>query len=286
MSDRRQFLKTVGAAGAAALASAGSACRKSGALAGGTDSIETIGVQLYTVRQAMAEDFEGTLSRIAEIGYEEVEFAGYFGKNDTEVRVALDEAGLVAPSAHVSYAQLSDDWARTIDAAWEMGHDYLICPGLPRSERSSLDGYRRVADVFNRAAEQALQESIAFGYHNHAQEFVPIDGQVPYDVLLAETDSETVLMQMDLFWILRGGRDPLEYFDRYPGRFHSVHVKDMDGLPDGDMVDVGQGNIDFAAIFARREQAGIRHFFVEHDEPAEQFESIRVSYEYLRGLRF
>lgn len=283
MPDRRTFLKTLSAG---ALGAAGLACDARGATTRAAGTLDRIGVQLYTVRQAMGDDFEGTLRRVAAIGYAEVEFAGYFGRPPAAVRAVLDDVGLRAPSAHVSYEVLGDDWGPILETANVVGHDYLICPGLPRSVTESIAGYQRVADVFNRAGERAREAGISFGYHNHAAEFALLEGQVPYDVLIAESDSQHVLLQMDLFWIIRGGRDPLEYFARYPGRFPSVHVKDMDGLPDGAMVDVGQGSIDFAAIFAERESAGIRHFFVEHDRPAEQFESIRVSYEYLEGLRF
>ena len=283
MSDRRTFLKTLSAG---ALGAAGLACDARGAAAGTHGTLERIGVQLYTVRRAMGDDFEGTLRRVAEIGYAEVEFAGYYGRPPVAVRAALDDVGLRAPSAHVSYEVLGDDWGPTLEAANVMGHDYLICPGLPRSVTESIAGYQRAADVFNRAGERARDAGIWFGYHNHAAEFALLEGQVPYDVLIAESDSQHVLLQMDLFWIIRGGGDPLEYFSRYPGRFPSVHVKDMDGLPDGAMVDAGQGSIDFAAIFAERERAGIKHFFVEHDQPAKPLESIRVSYEYLKELRF
>ncbi len=283
MTNRRMFLQTLSAT---ALGAVGLSCRRGGAATAASDSLDRIGVQLYTVRQAMRDDFEGTLRRVAEIGYDEVEFWTYYGRTPAAVRAALDDLGLRAPSAHVSYDVLGDDWGPIVEAAKVIGHDYLICPGLPRSVTESIAGYQRAADVFNRAGERAREAGISFGYHNHAAEFALLEGQVPFDVLIAESDSEHVLLQMDLFWIIRGGGDPLEYFARYPGRFPSVHVKDMDGLPDGAMVDVGQGSIDFAAIFAERESAGIRHFFVEHDRPAEQFESIRVSYEYLKELRF
>ena len=240
MTNRRMFLQTLSAT---ALGAVGLSCRRGGAATAASDSLDRIGVQLYTVRQAMRDDFEGTLRRVAEIGYDEVEFVGYFDREPAAVRATLDDVGLRAPSAHVGYDLLGDAWGRTLEAANVIGHDYLICPGLPRDESNSIDGYRRVIDVFNRAGEQAKRAGIVFGYHNHSAEFEPIDGQVPYDLLVDETDPENVLFQMDLFWIIRGGRDPFEYFDRHPGRFPSVHVKDMDGTPDGAMVDVGQGTI-------------------------------------------
>jgi sugar phosphate isomerase/epimerase len=278
-TDRRTFVKTT----------AGLTLAAAGLVPGCATAptrLDRIGVQLYTVRRGMAEDFDGTLSRIATIGYREVEFAGYFDREPATVRAVLDAAGLAAPSAHVGYETLQEGWAQTIETATTVGHSYLVCPSLPGSVRESLDGYREAAAVFNRAGEQARAAGIQFGFHNHAVEFEPLDGQVPYDLLLAETDPQLVTYQLDLFWAARAGGDPLEYFAAHPGRFSSVHVKDMDGTPERRMVDVGAGVMDFAAMFAQRERAGIRHFFVEHDNPTDAFASVRASYEHLAQLTF
>ena len=247
------------------------------------ERLDRIGLQLYTIRGAMAKDFDGSLARVAEIGYREVEFAGYFGRSPQQVRAVLERLGLDAPAAHVPLEALRDDWERTLEAARTIGHRYLVVPWIPAETRTSA-GYRAVADLFNRAGEAARRAGLGFAYHNHDFEFVPVDGRLPYDLLLAETDPSLVKMELDLYWIGKGGRDPLDYFARHPGRFPMVHVKDADAA--GRMVDVGRGRIDFGRIFARREQAGIRHFFVEHDDPAEPFDSIRASYEHLRGLEF
>ncbi|MCZ6916832.1 MAG: TIM barrel protein [Gemmatimonadetes bacterium] len=276
--NRREALLTLGA-GAIGTLGARQGFRLS-------DQLDRIGVQLYTVRRAMAEDFEGTLARVASIGYAEVEFAGYFDREPRAISAILEANGLSAPSAHVGYDLLEDGWDRVLDDAVTVGHQYLICPSLPQNVRGSLDGYRRVADRFNRAGRQAHQAGLRFGYHNHDFEFTPIDGRIPYNMLLDETDPEYVTQQMDLFWIANAGHNPSDYFAAYPGRFSSVHVKDMDGSPDRHMVDVGQGVLDFAAWFAQRNQAGIKHFFVEHDQPFDPIASIRASYEYLRRLTF
>jgi sugar phosphate isomerase/epimerase len=251
-----------------------------------SDQLDRIGVQLYTVRRAMAQDFDGTLARVAQIGYADVEFAGYFDRAPGAVRATLDTTGLSAPSAHVGYDVLGDGWDRVLDDAAAVGHRYLICPSLPRDVRASLDGFRRAAERFNRAGRQAADAGITFGYHNHDFEFTPIDGRVPYNLLLDETDPAYVTQQLDLFWISNAGHDPSDYFTAYPGRFSSVHVKDMDSGPDNRMVDVGRGVLDFAGWFAQREQAGIKHFFVEHDQPSDPFDSIRTSYQHLRQLTF
>ena len=276
--NRREALLTLGA-GAVATLGARPRLRIS-------DQLNRIGVQLYTVRRAMADDFEGTLARVASIGYAEVEFAGYFDRSPNAVRAILDANGLSAPSAHVGYDVLGDGWDRVLDDAAAVGHQYLICPSLPRDVRASLDGFRRAAQRFNRAGQQAGDAGIAFGYHNHDFEFTPIDGRIPYNLLLDETDPEYVTQQLDLFWMANAGHDPSDYFAAYPGRFSSVHVKDMDGSPDKRMVDVGQGVLDFAGWFAQRDRAGIKHFFVEHDQPTDPFGSIRTSYEHLRQLTF
>lgn len=245
-----------------------------------------IGVQLYTLRDAMARDFDGTLARVAQIGFKEVEFAGYFNRTAPQVKATLDRLGLAAPSSHVAIELLTRNWQQVLDDARLMGHRYLCVAWVPEELRTTLDGWKRVADTFNRAATEAESHGIRFAYHNHAYEFAPLEGRIPFDVLLEATDPSHVWIEMDLYWVTKGGADPLAYFDRWPGRFPLVHVKDSAGPPAHRMVDVGQGTIDWKRIFARRARAGIRHYFVEHDEPADPFTSIRTSYEYLRRLEF
>jgi sugar phosphate isomerase/epimerase len=160
-----------------------------------------------------------------------------------------------------------------------------VCPNIA-NEKAGLDGYREAADVLNRAGEIARKSGITIGYHNHGTELAPIGGVRPYDVILDRTDPSLVAMEMDIYWLVTGGGDPLAYFARYPGRFRMVHVKDMDGTPKHRMTDVGKGVIDWKQIFAQSRQAGIEHYFVEHDEATDPFASIAVSYEYLKSLEF
>jgi sugar phosphate isomerase/epimerase len=245
--------------------------------------LAAIGVQLYTVRTLLEQDFEGTLAGLAAIGFREVEFAGYHGRTPQAVRAALTRAGLAAPSAHVSIEAVRDDLPRLLDGARTMGHRYVVVAWLPAEQRTP-DGYRAVADLFNRAGRQTAAAGIRFAYHNHAYEFARLDGGMPYDLLLERCDPRYVAFEMDLYWITKGGQDPLAYFARWPGRFPMVHVKDSSGAPEHRMVDVGAGSIRWKAILTRRAQAGIRHYFVEHDEPEDPLASVRRSYEYLRGL--
>ncbi len=253
------------------------------------DRLDRIGIQLYSLRRDMAEDFEGTLARVAAIGYTEVEFADYFGRPAREVAAALQRTGLRAPSAHVPIDRLRKDWGRTLQAATVIGHQYLIVPWIPEEDRATPDAVKRVAALFEGAGSEARALGIKCGFHNHDADFAPIGrnrGTTPFDILLRETTSEHVVFELDLYWVTKAGRDPLDYFARYPGRFELVHVKDSAGAPEHRMVDVGRGRIDFRAIFARQVRAGIRHYFVEHDEPADPFGFARTSYEFLRGLEF
>lgn len=275
MTTRREFL---GAVGAATLGSD----RLFSRLPPAASRLGSLGVQLYTVRGLMQSDFEGTLRRVAGIGYRQVEFAGYFNHDPHAVKGILDGLRLAAPSSHIPIEMLESGWERMLEDARTMGHRYLVVAWTPAERRRTLDDWRRIGDLFTRAGRAARAAGIQFAYHNHDYEFVPLEGRLPFDVLLQASDPDLVKIEMDLFWIRKGGQDPLEYFRRWPGRFPLVHVKDM--TADGHMADVGSGAIDWRAIFAHREQAGIQHYFVEHDEPADPIASIRASFNYLNRL--
>jgi sugar phosphate isomerase/epimerase len=245
---------------------------------------QPLGVQLYTLRQAMRQSVERTLERVAAIGYREVEFAGYFGRPPRELGEMLNALGLAAPSTHAADLNtIRTNWPRALQDALAIGHRYLICPSLPASERSE-DGYRRIAELFNRAGEEALAWGVRLGFHNHEVEFQPLNaaGTSGYDILLAETDPRYVAMQLDLYWMARAGQDPVRYFSAYPGRYVSIHVKDMDSS--GGMADVGSGVLPFQRYLAAAKLAGVRHYFVEHDNPGDPFASVQASYRYLAAL--
>src|SRR2546428_79698 len=180
-TDRRAFLHTLGAAALAA----GLDRARVGPLPRPAATLDRIGLQLYTVRGALERDFEGTLDRVAAIGYREVEFAGYYGKTPHEVWVALEKRGLAAPSAHVPFETLKGNWRGALEDARVVGHRYVVVPWIPPDERRSLDGYKRVARLFNRAGAVARELGLQFAYHNQAFEFARLGGRVPYDVLLA-----------------------------------------------------------------------------------------------------
>lgn len=253
--------------------------------------IEKIGVQLYTVRDLLKKDFEGTLSQLAHIGYQEVEFAQYFADLGNlnpppkRVREILDSDGLAAPSGHVPYSALSlENLPRVLEASAIVGHKYIVNPSIDRDLAKQPDGWKRAAETFNRAGTEALRSGVQLAYHNHTEEFQPLEGKLPYDILLAESDPKLLKMEMDLGWVHMAGANPLEYFAKYPGRFPLVHVKDFD--KDGTMTEVGKGVIDWKGIFSKADVAGIKHYIAEHDQPKAPMESIQTSYTYLKQLRF
>lgn len=260
--------------------------------------INRIGLQLYTVRDQMKADFDGTLARVASIGYKEVEFAGYFDHTPPQVRAAVEKNGLTAPSTHIQYDELDAKFPSVIEASKTIGMSYIVCPWIPEDLRRSPDIWKQAAEKFNRCGEQTKKAGIQFAYHNHWFEFLPVNGKLPYDTLLELCDKNLVKMEMDLCWITTAGQDPVKYFNRYHGRFPLVHVKDVKTLPKitaggsqnfGDTVgltSVGDGIIDWKRIFEHSETAGIKHYIVEHDRPKDPFDSITKSYNYLNDLRW
>ena len=248
----------------------------------GSQVPSAIGVQLYTVRSVMTSDPDGTLAAIAAIGYEEVELAGLYGMSAGEMRGWLDAAGLAATSSHHSVEEVRESWEATLEAAVALGQRLVVVPALPAAERDG-EALRRVADDFNRAGEAARAAGLRFGYHNHDWEMRPgADGARPIDLLLDRTDPELVDWQMDIFWTVHGGADPMADLNARAGRVTSVHVKDRTAT--GDMVDVGAGVIDFRTVLARAGELGLLHQYVEHDQPGDPIESVRASYRALRDI--
>ena len=290
--NRRAFIGTAAGIAAGTLLS-----RRLG-WAAGTHKINKVGVQLYTVRDLMKDDFEGTIAKVAQIGYKEVEFAGYFGRTPQQVRAVLEKNGLTAPGTHVQYDELDEKFPSVLEASKAIGIEYVICPWIPEELRKSPDIWKQASEKFNKCGEQTKKAGMQFGYHNHWFEFIPVNGKLPYDQILADCDPKLVKMEMDLCWITTAGGDPVKYFEKYPGRFPLVHVKDVKTMPKiseggsqnfGDTVDltsVGDGVIDWKRIFAHSQQAGIKHYIVEHDRPKDPIESITASYKYLENLRW
>ena len=283
MHSRREFLGTFGRAALGVVALGGV---RPSVLAGlGPMPRTPIGIQLYTVRKLMASDFDGTLAALAGIGYREVEFAGYFGRTPAQVRRSLRRHGLAAPSTHIPLPADDAAWQRTLDEAKAIGHQWVTIAWLDEPMRRTPDDWARVAERFNALGEQARRAGLRFAYHNHAFEFTRAGDTTLFDTLLARTDPALVDLEMDIYWVVKGGADPLAIIREHPGRFPLLHLKDATAAPERLMVDVGAGTIDFPALLAA-DRDTLKHAFVEHDEPADPLASARASYSYLSKLSY
>lgn len=283
MENRRSFLKK-SVLSAAALAFLPDTLRAA--------KVKKQGVQLYTVRNAMSKDPVGTLAKVAQIGYKEVELAGYnegkfYGKTPAEFNKLLADNGLKAISGHTGTAGLGDKLPQMLDACAAIGQKYVVCAYTGAQERKNLDDFKKLADLFNKAGETSKQSGIQLGYHNHDFEFEKVEGQMLFDYLLQNVPADLLTLEMDLFWVVKAGVDPLAYFQKYPNRFGLWHVKDMEKSEKKEFTEVGQGSIDFKKIFQQAQLAGMKHFFVEQDVcKREPLESIKMSFDYLKTMKY
>jgi len=288
--DRRQFLhSSAWTAGALCAGLSLAGCTESGdsessadpASSGAASSLPAVGLQLYTLRSVMEDDFRGTMEQVAEIGYDEIEFAGYYDRSPDEIGALIDDLDLTAPAAHVPLQHIRNAPDQLIRTAQAIGHDYLVCPFLREADRGSLDAYRERATEFSVFGRRCSDAGLQFAYHNHDFEFTEIEGTLPYEVLLEETDPTHVQIELDLYWVVAAGQDPIRFVERNPERYSLCHVKDRSA--DGEMVSVGAGTLDFASIF---EAGDFEHYFVEHDDPQDPMESVRKSHRTLSALTF
>jgi sugar phosphate isomerase/epimerase len=287
--------------------------------------IAHLGVQLFTLAGMAARDFDATLKLIAESGYTEVEFFGpypfsapetiagwaplaaqmgisrnaYFGMTVQEVKARLEHYGLRAPSAHVDLPSVRTQLEALAEAAHTLGHRYIVIPAARSEPLDSLDDYRRLAAEFNAIGARADALGLRFGYHNHGYENALIDGRVPYEVLIEETDPALVTMELDLFWWIAGGGDPATVLTSYPGRFALMHIKDMSAIVRFEgrgqtpqewmalfphMRDAGAGVLDLPRILTQAHQSGVEHFFLERDLAADPAQTLQVSYRALAAI--
>ena len=254
--------------------------------AGKAEKLPAIGLQLYTLRSLMKTDLERTLSQVAEIGYTEVEFAGYFGRSPGRVRRLLSENHLRSPSTHIAFPKDDDAWQNTLDEARAIGHEWVVIAWIDAPMRKTADDWKRVADRFNQLGTMAKQAGLRFGYHNHDFEFAKFGDSNGLELLLNGTDKTLVDFEMDLYWVVKAGGNPTAIISKHPKRFPLLHAKDATPFPQRTMVDVGAGDIDFRSIFSQRSMSGMQHVFVEHDEPKDPLESARASFNYLKALSY
>lgn len=235
------------------------------------------GLQLYTLRDIIANNVPGVFNKIKKAGYSEVEMYGldkdnkFFGHTVKQIAAFLKTSGLTSSGGHYMPEDFlfkngnGDDVKNLCDVANELGNSYVIIPWLDKESRDTIDKYKALAHRMNLAGEICKKENLQLGYHNHDFEFEDMNGQHGYDILLNNTDSSLVKMEMDLYWVVRAGYDPVTIFKSYPGRFPLWHVKDMDKKNNSQNTEVGNGLLDFKKIFAEADLAGVKHYIVEQE---------------------
>ena len=307
MINRRDFLKKSGAAALAGVLAA------QGLQAGSLVvplAKQPVGLQLFTLFKEIDNDVTGYLKKVAAIGYQEIESAfsrkgGYYGLKPKEFAALTKDLGLTWRSHHVIGApfkmpagakppvgadgkpvtippmrNLRDNYQELIDEAADGGVEYLVWASTPIG---TLDEVKASIEVLNKSAEAAKKAGLVFCYHNHDAEFKQVEGQVPYELLLSQTNPDQLKMELDVAWAIKGGYNPAELFRKNPGRFPLWHLKDLN--KDHKTIEpVGSGTIDYKSIFTHSKQAGLQHFFVEHDMPADAITSITTSMKNLKNI--
>jgi len=287
MTTRRSFIQQASLLGAGALLSPSLASAK---------PFKKIGIQLYSLRQVINKDVSGVITKVAQYGYKDVETYSYslknkyFGLEPKAFSALLKNHGLVSSSGHYGMDQLLkdgnyDELKTYIDAAGTIGSTYVTMPYMNADVRSTSDQYKSIADKMNKAGEMCKAAGLKFAYHNHDFEFDKLsDGSVGYDILLKNTDPALVNFELDLYWAVRAGRDPLTLFAEHPGRFVMWHVKDMKKGDPKMQTEVGNGSINFSKIFAAAKQSGVKSFFMEQEDNyvPDLFGSVAQSARYIK----
>jgi len=249
--------------------------------------VKNIGIQLYTFRKEMLADAIGTLKQIASLGIKQVESAAsdkgnYYGLKPKEIKQICADLGMTLRSGHV---HIDNKWQQTLDEAIESGQEYVICSSMP-ARGQTVDNYKKAAGSFNKSGEECNKRNLKFGYHNHDYEFESENGQVLYDILVQNTEANLVHLEMDLGWVIIGGKNPLDYFKKYPGRFPLWHLKDMD-LQKKHSVEFGKGSLQVVEILKHSKQSGMKYLFVEQEEYASTaLDSMKQDMDYLEKLRY
>ncbi len=281
--SRRRFLAT-GAASVAALGIMGSGCTQEerGSMAKGKIPI---GVQLYSVRSVAEKDLSGTLAKVAQMGYEGVEFAGYYGHNAKDIRKMLNDNGLVCCGTHTQMADLAEDkLAATLEFNKTLGNKYVIVPWLQPNEANPREAWLAYAKRFNELAEKLAPQGMKIGYHNHAHDFAPVGDTTGWDLLASNTRPD-VIMQLDLGNAMSGGADPITYLRRYPGRTVTIHLKEFSATNKNAMI--GEGDVKWAEVFKLcRSIGGTRWYIIEEEKDVyEPLEGIEISLKNLKKMR-
>ncbi len=284
MSNRRIFIQQAALIGAGLLANPADLWSK---------PRKKVGLQLYTLRSEISKDVRGTIAKVADIGFREVETYGYspkggfWGLNIKEFKSLLKDHGLKSPSGHYDFdpylrADNLDSLKANIEAAQGIGQKYLTVPYLLPQSRTNLDSYKVLASKLSQAAVLAKNAGLQLTYHNHDFEFIDFNGTTGFDILLRETNPADLKFELDIYWAVKAGKNPIALFEQNPGRYVMWHVKDMDKT-DKSYTEVGSGSINYAEIFAKDKLSGMKHYFVEQDViKIDHFESITRSFKHVK----
>ncbi len=284
--NRRDFLKfaTLGAVGAVAL---GKMDLKANTLA----SVKPgIGLQLYTIRDAMKTDPAGSLKKVADIGFKYLELASFadgkfYGYSPEDFKKLVNDLGMEAVSSHSGVEVKGVDTSNAesmAEAHAKLGVKYCIQPWMPEERRKSIDSFKKFVADLNVVGAVMQKHGIQFGYHNHDFEFKTVEGKIPYfDVFMADADPKLVIFEMDCYWVTRAGQNPIDIFNKYPGRFQLLHIKDMEKSADKFFAPVGTGSIDYKAIYDAKAVSGMKYMIVEQDNTRDgkPFDAIKISFD-------
>jgi sugar phosphate isomerase/epimerase len=244
-----------------------------------------IGLQLYSLKEQTEKDFLGTLKEVGELGYDGVEFAGYYGTSSNDLKKALDDYGLKAAGSHIGIKDLENNLDEVINYSLEIDNPYVICPGLPEEYRHSASAYKRTAELFNRVGEQCKQSGLLFGYHNHDFEFQTFEGKTGLQHLVDETETDDVFFELDTYWAEVCGNPSVELINQLRERCKVLHIKDMNNWKEKRNIEVGKGVMDFEKIVAAGKTQEVEWYTVEQEAfDIDQMESIEISLRYLRGI--
>lgn len=288
---RRDFLKTATVLGSGAALTSFTSLLSCKAASANKTIHENFGLQLYTLRDVLPQDPKGVLTQVASFGYKQIEsYEGpqgiFWGMKNTEFKKLMDDLGMKIVSSH---CDINKDFERKAEEAAAIGMKYLICPYL--GPQKSADDFKRFADTFNQRGETCKKHGLRFGYHNHDYGFVPVDGQLPQDVLMQNTDKDLVDFEMDIYWVVTAGQDPIKWFNKYPGRFKLSHIKDRKkdaplSQRDASVV-LGTGQINFHDILKAAQIKGMEYYIVEQEayENTTPLEAAKADAAYMKNFR-
>jgi len=317
--ERRKFLINSGIAASSLMLFSGCKSLLS------QDALNSIGVQLFSFPKLLEKDFNAGIKMVSEMGYKEIEMfgpfnfsveaakkrwksitpmlgfngSGYFGHTLKEIKTILDEHNIKVTSIHSDMDTMQTRMEEIAKESEQLGFEYVVLPAIPEEKRQTLDDYKRVVEEFNEIGGKAKQVGLKFVYHNHGYGFNKIENQVPIELVFDQTESNLVFFQMDLFWTIAGGMNPSDLLNAYPGRYVSMHVKDMKKLTrfsgDGgdpsqwmelfpEMASLGDGVLDIPKIISTAQQQGVKHFYIEQDIVNNPEVALKKSFNYLKSL--